>query len=124
MTRKARRDRNDGRVRPHRLAVYWTWVEEAPGERGCELMVPPGVLRLNATAAAIWERLDGRRDPSAVTASLARLYPGVAPGELAAAVARLLAQLEGLGAVVRRWSPLDPCPAARVTAPEAEPGRD
>ncbi len=109
-------------MRPHRLAVYWTWVEESGGGRGCELLVPPGVLRLNATATAIWERLDGRRDVSAVAASLAGLYPGVAPGELAGAVAQLLAQLEELGAVVRCWSPLDPCPVVRATGPAADPG--
>jgi len=122
MTRRARTGRADGRVRPHRLAVYWTWVEEALGQRGCELLVPPGVLRLNATAAAIWERLDGQRDVSAVAASLAGRYPGVAPEELAEAVDRLLAQLEALGAVVRRWSPLDPCPVVRASNPPADPG--
>ena len=122
MTRRERFGRADGRVRPHRLAVYWTWVKEAHGGRGCELLVPPGVLRLNATAAAIWERLDGQRDVSAVAASLAGLYPGVAPEELAEAVDRLLAQLEELGAVVRCWSPLDPCPVVRATGPAADPG--
>ncbi len=122
MARRSRTGRADGRARPHRLAVYWTWVEESPGERGCELLVPPGVLRLNATAAAIWERLDGRRDVSAVAAALAGLYPGVALEELAGAVDRLLAQLEELGAVVRRWSPLDPCPVVRATGPVADPG--
>ncbi len=122
MARRSRPGRTDGRARPHRLAVYWTWVEEAGGRRGCELMVPGGVLRLNATAAAIWERLDGRRDAPAVAASLGRLHPGVAPAELADAVDRLLAQLEALGAVIRRWSPLDPCPAARTTGPEHDPG--
>lgn len=122
MARRSRTGRADGRVRPHRLAVYWTWVEEPHGGRGCELLVSPGMLRLNTTATAIWERLDGRRDVSAVVASLVGLYPGVAPEELAGAVDRLLAQLEELGAVVRRWSPLDPCPVVRATGPAADPG--
>lgn len=122
MARRSRTGRADGWVRPHRLAVYWTWVEEPHGGRGCELLVPPGVLRLNTTAAAIWERLDGRCDMSAVVASLAGLYPGVAPEELAGAVDRLLAQLEELGAVVRRWSPLDPCPVVSAIGPAADSG--
>jgi len=122
MARTARNRGADRHARPHRLAVYWTWTDEGGGARGCEMMVPAGVLRLNATAAAIWELLDGRRDLAAVAAALARLYPGAGPGELADAVDQLLAQLEAVGAVVRQWSPLDPCPALRATRPSAEPG--
>ncbi|MHB8080134.1 MAG: PqqD family protein [Candidatus Krumholzibacteriia bacterium] len=122
MARRAPSVRTDARARPHRLAVYWAWTEAVPGGRGCELMVPAGVLHLNATAAAIWARLDGRRDVPAVAAALAPLYPGVDRAELTAAVDRLLAQLEALGAVVRRWTPLDPCPAWRVTGPISESG--
>lgn len=122
MARRARPDRADGRTRPHRLAVYWAWTEGAPGNRGCALMVPAGVLHLNATAAAIWDRLDGRRDVPAVAAALAPLYPGAERSDLLVAIERLLAQLEALGAVVRCWAPLDPCPAVRASAPEGDSG--
>ena len=109
------------RPRPHRLAVYWRSVNDDAGRRCCELLVPAGVLRLNATAARVWDLLDGRRDESRIAAALAAGCPDADPAELGAAVADLLARLERLGAVVRDWTPLDPSRAA--IGPDPPPAR-
>jgi hypothetical protein len=98
--------------RPHRLAVYWRSVGDDAGRRCCELLVPAGVLRLNATAARVWDLVDGRRDEARIAAALAADFPGADPAELRAAVTDLLDRLERLGAVVRDWTPLDPSRSA------------
>jgi hypothetical protein len=107
--------------RPHRLAVMWRLEEGSPGARECRILTVRGALRLNASAAAIWERLDGRRDERALAASLRDLYPDAPLAELEEGVAELLGSLVQAGAVVRGWRPLDPCPAARAGLPWRAP---
>jgi pyrroloquinoline quinone biosynthesis protein D len=56
------------------------------------LLVPEGFLRLNATAVAIVQLIDGERDAGAITAALAKRF-GVAPSVIAPDVDELLARL-------------------------------
>ncbi len=103
--------------RPHRLTVTWRPGEGPAGQRDCLLMTVRGIVRLNGSATAIWERLDGSRDAEAIAHELAAVYPGAAEADLRAAVDELLGELVALGASVPDWRPLDPYPVPRVAAP-------
>lgn len=107
--------------RPHRLAVMWRLEEGRPGARECRVLTVRGALRLNASAAAIWERLDGSMDERALAESLRELYPDTPLADLEEGVAELLGALVQAGAAVRDWRPLDPCPARRAGLPWRAP---
>jgi hypothetical protein len=108
--------------RPHWLIVNWRSDGAPDGSRECLLMTVRGIVRLNGSATAVWERLDGRRDVPRIAAELAGLYPGAAIGALTPAIEELLDDLTGLGAVVRDWRPLDPCPVSRFGRPGRSAG--
>ncbi|MEV6978898.1 pyrroloquinoline quinone biosynthesis protein PqqE [Kitasatospora sp. NPDC093806] len=91
-----------------------------PVRRRTALLYPEGVLLLNATAAAVLDHCDGRRDAARITARLAAEYEGVDAGQVLGLLTdladRRLLTLDGTGA------PADPYPAAGP--PDAGPGAD
>jgi len=103
--------------RPQKLIVNWRSGGGPAGTRDCLLMTVRGTVRLNGSATEIWERVDGRHDPRQIASELREIYPGAEAEDLVAAVEELLDELVRLGAVVRDWRALDPCPVARVARP-------
>lgn len=80
-----------------------TLREDVPGTAECVLVDRDAgrVLALNGTAAAVWDLLDGQRDAAAVARVLAAATGETDLAQVEADVARLLADLERGGFVVK-----------------------
>ncbi len=98
----------DDSPHPHRLAVYWRVAGPADAPDGCDILVPRGLLHLNATAAVIWTAIDGRRDEGELADVLCAACVGLSRATAREAVVELLETLADAGAIVRKWRPLDP----------------